>query len=228
MCEQLVLQEQQLPFSEQIALSSQKAPFLSARKAEGQGTTISINRYKRQHKLLLPLLLAGNCEQLWHWVWTRAPHTAPGRPLGEGTNACFKVSFLLPGLGAPAHGDGRLARRAFPHPRQGHHTGCSKQLWEGMLPGHGPALQCACSPSVPAPSPHHTAPREGQARSRSASACCCAGSPADVWREPRWSSDLLQPYFSKRHCSCDVLLQYITGRTGGRTTNPTGALHQGI
>lgn len=63
MCEQLVLQEQQLPFSEQIALSSQKAPFLSAQKAEGQGTTISINRYKRQHKLLLPLLLAGNCEQ---------------------------------------------------------------------------------------------------------------------------------------------------------------------
>lgn len=43
-----------------------KGPFslsLSARKAEGQGTTICITRYKRQHKLLLPLLLAGNCEQ---------------------------------------------------------------------------------------------------------------------------------------------------------------------
>lgn len=115
-----------------------------------------------------------------------------------------------------------------PTPGRDTTLGAASSSGTGMLPGHCPALQCACSPSVPAPSPRRTAPREGQARSRSASACCCTGSPADVWREPRWSSDLLQPYFSKCRCSCDVLLQYITGRTGGRTTNPTGALHQGI
>ena len=51
---------------------------------------------------------------------------------------------------------------------------------------------------------------------------------ADVWCEQRWSGDRLQPYFTKCRCSCDVLLQYITGMTGGRTTNPAGALHQGI
>lgn len=28
-------------------------------------------------------------------------------------------------------------------------------------------------------------------------------------------------------CSCDVLLQCITGTAGGRTTDPAGALHQG-
>lgn len=43
-----------------------KGPFslsLSARKAEGQGIAICITRYKRQRKLLLPLLLARNCVQ---------------------------------------------------------------------------------------------------------------------------------------------------------------------
>lgn len=50
----------------------------------------------------------------------------------------------------------------------------------------------------------------------------------DVWCKQCWSSDRLQPYFTKCRCSHDVLLQYITSMTGDRTTNPAGALHQGI
>lgn len=53
-------------------------------------------------------------------------------------------------------------------------------------------------------------------------------SSADVWCEQRWSGDRLRPYFTKCRRSRDVLLQYITGATGGRTTTPAGALHQGI
>lgn len=159
MCEQLVLQEQQLPFSEQIALSSQKAPFLSARKAEGQGTTICITRYKRQHKLLLPLLLAGNCEQ---------EPVAPGVEQGTSHSTrettgrgdkCTSQSLLssartwCPGSwGWPADPQG------VPHPRQGHHTGCSQQLWHRDAPRALPCTAMCLQPlgASSQPTPHST------------------------------------------------------------------------
>lgn len=162
MCEQLVLQEQQLPFSEQIALSSQKAPFLSASQPEklrARELQFASPDTKGNINFCSPCSLLGIVSRsLWHRVWSRAPHTAPGRPLGEGTNACLKVSFLLPGLGAPAHGDGRLARRAFPHPRQGHHTGCSQQLWDRDVPRALPCIAMCLQPlgASSQPTPHST------------------------------------------------------------------------